>query len=148
MNAPVLSAGIVLVRWIDQQPHYLLLRAYRNWDFPKCEVAAGETPRVAARREVREETGLSELIWRWGEQYCETPPYGRGKIARYYLAEAPRGEARLPVNPVLGRPEHHEFRWLPYGSARALLVGRLQRILDWAAVRIGATPDAETAPLD
>jgi bis(5'-nucleosidyl)-tetraphosphatase len=38
----------------------------------------------------------------------------------------------LPVNPELGRPEHHEGRWLELSAARPLLVPRLQTILDWA----------------
>jgi bis(5'-nucleosidyl)-tetraphosphatase len=53
--------------------------------------------------------------------------------ARYYVAESPAGDVRLPVSPELGRPEHHEFRWLGYAAARAQLVPRLQRVLDWAA---------------
>ena len=67
----------------------------------------------------------------WGERWSETEPYrGRGglKVARYYLAEAPAGaEVDLPVNPELGRPEHHEFRWLPRRQAEKLLPPRLKR---------------------
>ena len=127
-----LSAGVVVVRFVDGVPHYLLLRAYRYWDFPKGEVEAGEAPLQAAVREVAEETGLTGLVFRWGERYCETPPYGKGKVARYYLAEAPEGEVTLPVNPQLGFPEHQEFRWLTYEEARRRLVPRVQAVLDWA----------------
>jgi len=98
-------------------------------------VEPGEEPLQAAIREVEEETGLNQLIFHWGEIYLETPPYGKGKVARYYLAEAPQGEVYLPVNPELGHPEHQEFRWLPYAQARERLVPRLQVILDWAHKR-------------
>ena len=64
--------------------------------------------------------------------YQETAPYGRGKIARYYLAETHRLDVRLPVSPELGRPEHHEFRWATYSEARTLLSARVAAILDWA----------------
>jgi hypothetical protein len=40
------------------------------------------------------------------------------------------------VNPALVRPEHHEFRWLACGPARARLGARLRPILDWAQARI------------
>ena len=110
----------------------LLLRAFGYWDFPKGLVEPGEDPRAAAIREVEEETGLGGLEFRWGEDFLETAPYAGGKIARYYVAESPCGEAALPVSPELGRPEHDEFRWLAFGEARRLLVPRVQRIADWA----------------
>lgn len=136
-----LSAGVVLVRYQNREPHYLLLRAYNYWDFPKGQVEPGEEPLQAAIREVEEETGLNHLVFRWGERYLETPPYGKGKVARYYLAEAPKGEVYLPVSPELGHPEHQEFRWLPYQQARHLLVPRLQVILDWANKQVtGSEP--------
>lgn len=126
------SAGAVVVRRFPGGWRYLLLRCYRYWDFPKGEIEPGEPPLAAARREVREETGLSDLDFRWGEIFIETPPYSRGKIARYYLAESPQGEVSLPVSPELGRPEHDEFRWLGRDEALALVNPRIQAILEWA----------------
>lgn len=132
-----LSAGVVIVRRFEEGHLFLLLRAFRYWDFPKGEVEAGETPREAAEREVSEETSLCGLRFPPGEPYVETLPYGRGKVARYYLAESPRGAVRLGINPSLGRPEHHEFRWLSYAQARPLLVPRVAAVLDWAHDRVG-----------
>lgn len=127
------SAGVVVVHIATDQPaQYLLLRCFRYWDFPKGEITPDETPLAAAVREVEEETGLSRLIFRWGEVFRETPPYGKNKVARYYMAESPDTAVVLAVNPELGQPEHHEFRWLPYERARALLNARVRDILDWA----------------
>ncbi len=137
-KAAARSAGVVVVRPAASGWQFLLLRAYRHWDFPKGQIEAGESPLAAARREVREETGLTALRFPWGEAFCETPPYGRGKVARYYLAVAEQGQVTLPINPQLGRAEHHEYRWLDYRAARALLVPRLQAVLDWAQARLGA----------
>lgn len=117
---------------------YLLLRAFRHWDFPKGAVEAGESPCAAAVREVAEEAGLAALEFRWGDACCETEPYGRGKVARYYVADSPAGDVHLRVSPELGRPEHHEYRWLDYCAARVLLVPRVQRVLDWAASIVAA----------
>ncbi|MCG6942248.1 MAG: NUDIX domain-containing protein [Thiohalocapsa sp.] len=131
------SAGIIPVRIANDAARFLLLRAYNYWDFPKGELAPGEAPLAAALREATEETGLSGFTLRWGEDYIETERYGRGKIARYYLAEAPAGEVRLPVSPELGRPEHHEFRWVSAVQADTLLNARLRRVLAWALQRLG-----------
>jgi 8-oxo-dGTP pyrophosphatase MutT (NUDIX family) len=115
---------------------YLLLRAFRNWDFPKGLLEPGETPLAAARREVREETTLDDLLFPWGEDFRETPPYAGGKVARYYVAESPGAPVALPVSPELGRPEHHAFRWARRDEARRLLGPRLVPVLDWAAALV------------
>jgi bis(5'-nucleosidyl)-tetraphosphatase len=130
------SAGVVVLRHLDGAYRCLLLRCFGYWDFPKGEIEPGEDPRQAARREVAEETGLTDLDFRWGEDFIETPPYGRGKVARYYLAQSRTGEVILPVSPELGRPEHHECRWVELERAPALLGPRLQKVLAWARDRI------------
>lgn len=133
MNAkPSLSAGVVVVRRIDGPWHYLLLRAYRYWDFPKGRVEPGEDPLDAAVRETAEETTLTRLNFRWGLAFVETEAYGNNKIARYYVAESSDGDVFLPVTEELGKPEHEEYLWLDYDAARPLLVPRVQAILDWA----------------
>jgi len=126
------AAGAVVVRPAGPEWRYLVLRAYRNWDFPKGLVEPGETPLAAALREVREETSLESLELRWGEVSRETEPYGAGKVAQFYLALSADGDVQLLVSPELGRPEHHEYRWTSYAEARGLLPPRLQPILDWA----------------
>lgn len=136
MTPYILSAGVVIVRRIDDSPRYLLLRAYDYWDFPKGIVEEGEEPRAAAIREVEEETTLSDLAFTWGLDYIETPPYRKQKIARYYLAESEAGAVDLPVSPELGHPEHDEYRWLSYEGGRRLLNGRLRPVLAWAHERV------------
>jgi 8-oxo-dGTP pyrophosphatase MutT (NUDIX family) len=116
---------------------FLMLRAYRNWDFPKGVVEPGEDPMAAARREVREETLIEDLEFTWGEVYRETGPYANRKIARYYLAATRTEKVSLPVNPELGRPEHSEWRWVGRDTALSLASPRLQPIVRWAADTVG-----------
>ena len=132
MKIKTLSAGSVIVRHVDDEWRYLLLRCYRSWDFPKGTVEFGESPFQAALREVKEETTLTDLAFKWGEVFCETQPYGQNKVARYYLAISQTSLVSLPVNPELGRPEHHEFRWVNYQQALSLLPPRLIPIMEWA----------------
>ena len=132
----ILSAGIVPLREIDGMPRLLLLRCYRYWDFPKGEVGPNEDPLAAAQRETAEETGLTQLDFRWGRDFYETPPYAGGKVARYYIAAAPIGDVTLPISPELCRPEHHEYRWVTLDQAHALLNERLRAVLAWARDRL------------
>ena len=135
MDAPSkrLSAGVVVVRDTDAGPRYLLLRAYRHWDFPKGMVEAGEEPLAAARREVAEETGIDSLEFAWGEVFRETAPYARGKVARYYLARTERQDVTLAANPLTGIHEHMEYRWVRHEDAVTMVTPRVKQILDWAA---------------
>lgn len=90
------SAGGVVFRRGEAGPQYLLILDHHgNWGFPKGHVEAGEHPVEAARREVREETGLDALVEhaslgtiRWFFQL-------RGrlihKFCHFFLFESPEG---------------------------------------------------------
>lgn len=131
------SAGVAVVRRIDGRWHYLLLRSFDYWDFPKGEVEPGEEPLAAACREVSEETTLANLDFYWGHGFIESGPYGpHKKTARYYLAESAAGQVSLPVSAVLGHPEHEEFRWVDAAAAARLLNHRMQPILVWVVRQV------------
>ncbi len=117
---------------------YLLLRAYKNWDFPKGLVEPGEQPLDAALREVREETTLENLAFDWGLGFVDTGPYNKGKISRYYLARSGVTKVHLPINPELGFPEHQEARWVEFETALAMVSPRLKPVIQWANDAIGA----------
>ena len=140
--ARTLSAGIIVVNRSPGGCRYLLLRAFRYWDFPKGVVQADEDPREAARRELTEETGLTSVEFPWGAVYRETPSYGRGKVARYYVASSGDTHVVLPVSAELGRPEHHEYRWVDVEEGRTLLAPRVVPILDWAHRLAGCAQSA------
>jgi 8-oxo-dGTP pyrophosphatase MutT (NUDIX family) len=126
------AAGAVVFRRSDRGIRILLLRAYKNWDFPKGLVEPGENDLSAAKREVEEETGLADLDYPFGDEFKETLPYSGNKVARYYLAETVAEKLELPVSPELGRPEHHEYRWVSFDEAEDLLPPRLSIVLEWA----------------
>jgi 8-oxo-dGTP pyrophosphatase MutT (NUDIX family) len=140
-----LSSGVVIVSVVNRKLKFLLLRAYRNWDFPKGLVEAGEEPIDAAIREVREETALDDISFDWGLVFMDTGPYNKGKISRYYIARSKETHITLPVNPELGVPEHHEARWVDYQRALSMVTPRLLPVVRWAyrIINHGLIPAAD-----
>ncbi len=136
------AAGIAIVHDPGGHRRYLILRAFRNWDLPKGRLEPGETTLAAAMRETREETGIVTLSFPWGEQHLDTEPYAGGKVVTFYVAQVQALDVSLPVNPALGRAEHHEYRWVTLKQGLELVVPRLQRILQWADAVIGDPNDA------
>ena len=71
----------------------------------------------------------------------ETGPYNKGKISRYYIARSKDTQVRLPINPELGMPEHHEA--LLGGccqGALTMVAPRLQPVVQWAYAVINHEP--------
>jgi 8-oxo-dGTP pyrophosphatase MutT (NUDIX family) len=131
-DAGKLSCGAVIVRRDDGGWLTLMLRVYRNWDFPKGLCEPGESPIEAAVREVREESGIRSLHFDWGKRYTETGPYSRGKTARYYLARTEQTTVCMGISPDTGRPEHHESRWVDFDTAYVLAAPRVRTVVQWA----------------
>lgn len=155
------SAGIVAyVEQPGEVRKYLIMRCYKNWDFPKGEFdPVREQPIVAALREFHEETGISVLDPTFDLQIklvdmrsmkpwsVDTEPYGKGKtqkVATFFLAKFPvefMGKVNPPISPELGKAEHEEVRWATFNEALELLHPRLQAVLTSAAAVIMAPLD-------
>ncbi len=127
-----LSAGVIPVYLAESGPVYLLLRAFSYWDFPKGGSNPEEEPMQTAIREMREETTIEEVEFPWGFGFQETPPYSRGKVARYYIGRVRTMTVALLPNPESGVVEHHEYRWVTYAQAVKLVSDRVLPILQWA----------------
>jgi 8-oxo-dGTP pyrophosphatase MutT (NUDIX family) len=136
MKRKILSAGVIPVRFTPEGPRFLLLRAYNYWDFPKGVVDRDEDPLAAALRELQEETSLTGAELKWGTDFRETPPYAKGKVARYYLAEVQTDTVNMLPNPLTNFVEHQEYRWVSYDDARKLVAERVRLILEWAHEKI------------
>ena len=129
----ILSVGIVPVRKVQKHYEYLLLRCFKYWDFPKGETETGEDPLTTALRELKEETGIDQAEFVWGNEFYETEVYSKGKIARYYLAEiSETGPITLLPNPENGIIEHHEYRWVTHAEGMQLANPRIQKVFEWA----------------
>lgn len=131
------SAGIVIIRYEEDKPLILLMRSYQYWDFPKGGVEENENKLNAAMREVKEESGIDNLVFKWGKSFHQTEPYGKNnKVVSYFIAETDEKKVVMGVNEDLGRPEHDEYRWVTFNEARELAGNRIKRVLRWAEERM------------
>ena len=85
------------------------------WGFPKGGVDEGESEDATARREVTEETGLTELSFVSGFKEKEKYLYKREgdfirKTVVYFLAQTAQQEVTISL-------EHVGFEWLPVKEA-------------------------------
>jgi len=138
VTVETLSCGIVLVLREPPECRTLMLRAWHHWDFPKGIAEAGEQAIEAAVRELREETGIEDADFAWGDRFIETGPYSRGKLARYYLARTQTEDVVLGPSPDTGEPEHHEWRWVSFDEAHDLSAPRVREVVRWARQIVGA----------
>lgn len=114
------SCGIVVFREEVAGRLYLLLHYEEgHWDFSKGHVEAGEKEEDTAFRELKEETGLTDIELVLGFREGISYYYKRGgntfhKEVYFFLGRTDAREIRLSH-------EHAGFEWLPYEKALARL---------------------------
>jgi len=129
-----ISAGGVVFRKVDGAPQFLLiLDGHGSWGFPKGHIEAREVPLATARREIAEETGLDDLIFR-GELEV-TDVYSRQrrglirKFCHLFLFESPAGQTRPQLDEGIT-----QCRWYPADLAvTTLAYENARRVLRKAA---------------
>lgn len=92
------SAGGVVYRRTESGLVVLLIKdSYRNWGFPKGHVEDGEQPSDAALREIREETGLTDLVLHGRVRDIDWFFRFKGRLihktCHFFLIESAGGEA-------------------------------------------------------
>lgn len=111
------SAGAV-VFYLEEtaEPEYLLLHyAASHWDFPKGNIEAGENEKQAATREIREETGITDIEFLEGFRMKIDYKYRHGQKLRH--KEVVLFLARTRTKQVTLSHEHIGFAWKKYDDA-------------------------------
>lgn len=110
------SAGGVVFKENKNGPLYLVLISKRRiWEFPKGHLEPGEDTRMAAIREVREETGLNDLEVFDGFTFTINYEFFKNgnkvkKDVVYYLMKTNSQSVTISE-------EHIGYMWLPYEKA-------------------------------
>jgi len=119
------SAGAIVFRHDDGNTLYLLLNypgrssSGDYWDLPKGNIERGEKPIETARREIAEETGLTDIVFaegfmKWIRYFYRAKGKMVSKIVTFYLAETKSRDVTISY-------EHTGYVWLPYEAALAKL---------------------------
>jgi 8-oxo-dGTP pyrophosphatase MutT (NUDIX family) len=129
MNVDERSAGVVVYRMEDGEPVYLILHYVEgHWDFPKGHIEPGEDVEQAARRELWEETGITDVRFVFG--FSEKVLYKfrrdgalRSKSVDYLLGETTTKDVTIS-------DEHKGFDWFrPYNARRRITYTNSRRVL-------------------
>jgi 8-oxo-dGTP pyrophosphatase MutT (NUDIX family) len=130
------SAGVILFRRAEEQKLFLLLDYGSHWDYPKGHVEAGEDDITAARRELLEETGITQidLLPNFAREMTYTFRGRSGGLIRktviFFLARTEQADVAISH-------EHVGYAWLSAAeSLKRLTYVNARSVLEAAVARL------------
>lgn len=137
------SVGAIIYRLENNVPYYLLLHYHSgHWEFARGHGEKGESEKTTAKREIKEETGLSDFkIMPGFREYSKfffkktyNLPESEKKKAPWvfklvvlYLAETKNKDVKISH-------EHKGYAWLPYEEASKKLMKNGKLVLEKANI--------------
>ncbi|HKL23505.1 MAG TPA: NUDIX domain-containing protein [Candidatus Nanoarchaeia archaeon] len=143
MERKKLRKGVFMVAYSLEsgKPEYIIQHRklhWKGWEFPKAGLKKGESKKEAARREIKEETGL-EIIKVTSHKYKgkflypkELPDRPGISGQTYYLYSVELKKGKIKVD----KKEHTSARWVDYETAMKMLTHQNQKdslkiVNDW-----------------
>ncbi len=110
------SSGVVLFRKENEKILFLLLHyPSGHWDFVKGKMESGESPRVTAIRETKEETGIIDVKFLdYFEEWIQYNFQFKGELVQkkvvFFLGETKTKDIKISH-------EHLNYTWMDYSTA-------------------------------
>jgi len=110
------SSGVILFRKENEKMLFLLLLyPSGHWDFVKGKIESGESPRVTAIRETREETGITDVKFLdYFEEWIQYEFQFEGELVQkkvvFFLGETKTKDIKISH-------EHLNYTWMDYSIA-------------------------------
>jgi 8-oxo-dGTP pyrophosphatase MutT (NUDIX family) len=137
------SAGAVLFRRENGAEMFLLLHyPAGHWDYPKGNIEKGEQELETVRREIKEETGIEDIVIIDGFKKVIEYNYKRDSVlvhkkVSYYVAECNTSKVTISF-------EHLGYQWLGYEAAMKRLTFKNAKIVLQAAHEFLKKPGAKS----
>jgi len=137
------SAGAVLFRRENGAEMFLLLHyPAGHWDYPKGNIEKGEQELETVRREIKEETGIEDIVIIDGFKKVIEYNYKRDSVlvhkkVSYYVAECNTSKVTISF-------EHLGYQWLGYVAAMKRLTFKNAKIVLQAAHEFLKKPGAKS----
>lgn len=115
------SSGAIIFRKEGNVTVYLIVKNFRGeWGFPKGHMEKNETLKMAATREIKEETGITEVSFLEGFERTLVYSFIKNnretkKHSTYFLATTAQTELHCSDG------EHQELKWADENTVRVLL---------------------------
>ena len=133
MRSP--SAGIIVIKMFGSVPRVLCLeKDTGDYDITKGIMDPGESPIQTALRETEEESGITDLVFKWG---IDSVSYGAGTAFVALTSEEPR----IEKNPITGKLEHLAAHWVEFDEAIDRVERFLVPALEWAREKVEKNVD-------
>lgn len=113
---------------------YILLKRkkhWKGWEFPKGKIERFESKKMAARREVSEETGRKILklkrfkekgVYLYHKELKDRPGV-IGQTYHLFGVQVEKGDGKIKLDPM----EHNGYKWVSFNQAQKMLTWSNQK---------------------